>query len=60
MNKFKKGYQPRTKTAEDKKGDLLADSPSTWHGQKNYTYFYQLQNVHREKDAGQSELHLSH
>jgi hypothetical protein len=23
MNKFKKSYQPRTKTVEDKKGDLL-------------------------------------
>jgi len=40
MNKFKKGYQPGTKTAEDEKGELLADSHSTWHKQNNY--FYQL------------------
>ena len=32
MNKFKKGYQSRTKTVEDKKGDLLADSHSIWLG----------------------------
>jgi len=40
MNKFKKGYQPITNTGEDKKGDRLADSHSTWHRQKNH--FYQL------------------
>ena len=58
MNKFKKGYQSRTKTAEDKKGDLLADSHSTWHRQKNY--FYQLQNVHGGNDVGHTGIHLSY
>ena len=39
---FKKGYQPRTNTVKDEKGDLVADSHSilaTWRNQ-----FYQILN----------------
>ena len=44
INDMKKGYQPRTKTVKDEKGDLVADSHSIIGRWRNY--FSQILNVH--------------
>jgi len=44
MNDFKKGYQPRSNTVKDEKGDMVADSHSILAWWRNY--FSQLLNVH--------------
>jgi glycosidase len=43
INDFKKGYQPRTVTVKDEKGDLVADSHSIMARLRNY--FSQILNV---------------
>ena len=43
INDMKKGYQPRTKTVKDEKGDLVADSHSIMWRWRNY--FSQILNV---------------
>ena len=54
---FKKGYQPRTITVKDKKGDLVADSHSIMTRWRNY--FSQLLNVHGAKDVRHEEIHTA-
>ena len=44
INHFKKGYQPRTSTVKDDKGDLVADRHSILARWRNY--FSQILNVH--------------
>jgi len=53
-NNFKKGYQPRTNTVMDEKGNLVADCHSIlarWR-----IHFSQLFNVHGVKDVRQIEI----
>ena len=51
----KKGYQRRTTTVKDEKGDLVADSHSIMARWRNY--FSQILNVHGVKDVRQAEVH---
>ena len=53
INDFKKGYQPRTDTVKDEKGDLVADSHSILARWRNY--FSKLLNVHGVNEIGQAE-----
>ena len=57
INDFKKGYQPRTNTVQDDKGDLVADTHSILARWRNY--FFQLLNVHGDKDFRQAEMHTA-
>ena len=57
INDFKKGYQPRTNTVKDEKGDLVADSHSNLAGWRKY--FSQLLNVHGDNDVRQTEIHTA-
>jgi len=57
INDFKKGYQPRSNTVKDEKGDLVADSHSIVDRWRNY--FSQLFNVHGVKDVGQAEIYTA-
>jgi len=52
---FKKGYQPRTNTAKDDKGDLVADSHSILARWRNY--FSNILNVHGVSNVRQTEIH---
>ena len=54
-NDFKKGYQPRTITVKDEKGDLVVDSHSVMARWRSY--FSQLLNVHGVNDVRQAEIH---
>jgi hypothetical protein len=36
INKFKRGYKPRSNLVKDENGDLLADSHNILNGWKNY------------------------
>jgi len=57
ISDFKKGYQPRTNTVKDEKGDLVTDSRSIlarWRKQ-----FSRLLNVHGVNDVGQTEINNS-
>ena len=54
---FKKGYQPRTNTVQDEKGDLVTDSHSIFARQRNH--FYQLFNAHGVSDVRQREIHTA-
>ena len=51
INKFKKGYQPRTNIVNDGNGDLVADSKTILARWRNY--FSQLWNVHGINDVRQ-------
>jgi hypothetical protein len=56
-NVFKKGYEPRTNTVKDKKGDIVTGSHSIldrWWNQ-----FSQLLNVHGVNDVRQTEIHTA-
>ena len=55
INEFKKGYQPRTNTVKDEKGDTVADCHSILARRRNY--FSQLLNVHGVNDIRQTEIH---
>jgi len=57
ISDFKKGYQPRTNTAKDGKGDLVTNTPSILARWRNH--FSQLLNVHGVKDVRQTELHTA-
>ena len=55
FNDFKKGYQSRTITVKDEKGELVADPHSIMARWRNY--FSQLLNVHENNDVRQAEIH---
>jgi len=55
INKFKKGYQPRTNLVKDENGDLLAYSQNILNRLQNY--FCQLLNVLSLNDLSQTEMH---
>jgi len=57
INDFKKGYQPRTITVKDEKGDLVADSHSIMTKWRNC--YSQLLNIHGVKDVRQTEIHTA-
>jgi hypothetical protein len=57
INYFKKGYQPRSNTVKDKKGDLVADSHNILARWRNY--FSKLLNVHADSDVRQTETHTA-
>ena len=57
INDFKKGYDPRSNTVKDEKGDLVADSRSTLAGCR--ISFSQLLNVHGVNDVRQTEIHTA-
>jgi hypothetical protein len=57
INYFKKGYQPRTNTVQDEKGDFVADSHSVLARWRNY--FSQLLIVHGVNDVRQTEIHTA-
>ena len=57
ISDFKKGYQPRTNTVMDEKGDMVADCHSIlarWR-----YHFSQLQSVHGGNDVRQSGIHTA-
>jgi hypothetical protein len=57
INDFKKGYQPRTNTVKDEKGDLVTDSHSILARWRNH--FSQLFNLHGINDVRQTEIHTA-
>ena len=57
INYFKNGYQPRTITVKDEKGDLVADFRSIMARWRNY--FSQLLNIHGASDVRQAEIHTA-
>jgi hypothetical protein len=57
INKFKKGYQPRTNLVKDERGDLVADPHKILNRWKNY--FCQLLNVHGAGGVRQIEMHTA-
>jgi len=57
ISDFKKGYQPRTNTVMDGKGDLVADLDSILARWENH--FPQLLNVQEVKDVRQTEIHTA-
>ena len=57
VNDFKKGYQARTNTVKDYKGDSIADSHRILVRWKNY--FSQLLNVQGVSDVRQTEIHTA-
>jgi hypothetical protein len=56
MNKYKRGFQPRSNFVKDGNGDL-ADSHQNFNRWKNY--FSQLLNVHSASDVRQTEIHTA-
>jgi len=54
INDFKKGYQPRTNTVKDEKGDLFTNSHSILARCRNY--FSQPLNVHGVNDIRKTEI----
>jgi len=54
IHDFKKGYQPRTNTVKDEKGDLVTDSRSILARRRNH--LSQLLNVHGVNDARQTKI----
>ena len=57
INKFKKGYQPRTNRVQDEKGDLVTDCHSILARWRNH--FAQLFSVHGVNDVKQTEMHTA-
>jgi hypothetical protein len=57
INDFKKGYQPRTNIAKDKKGDLVIDCHSLVARWRNH--FSQLFNVHGINEVRQIKIHTA-
>ena len=55
---FKKGYQPRTNTIKNEKGDLVTDSHSILVRWRNH--FSQQFNVNRVSDAGRQKYIILH
>ena len=54
INDFKKGYQPRTDTVKDEKGDLFTNSHSILANRRNH--FSGLLNVHVVNDIRQTKI----
>jgi hypothetical protein len=54
---FKRGYQFRNNLAEDKNGDMLAESHNILNRWKNY--FSHLLNVHNVSNVKQVEVHTA-
>jgi hypothetical protein len=57
INKFKKGYEPRTNSVKDERGDLVADPHKILNRWKNY--FCELLNVHGVGGVRQTEMHTA-
>ena len=57
ISDFKKGYQPRTNTVMDGKGNLVADFHSILARWGNH--FPQLMNIHGVKDVRLTEIHTA-
>jgi hypothetical protein len=57
INKFKKGYQPRTNLVKDERGDLLADRHYILYRRKNY--FCQLLNLYGADGFSQIDMHTA-
>jgi hypothetical protein len=57
INDSTKGYQSRTNTVEDEKGDMVTDSHNSLARWRNH--FSQLLNVHGINDVMQTELQQS-
>jgi len=57
ISDLKKGYQPRTNTVMDEKGDGVADSYSILSRWRNY--FSQRMNVHGVNDVRQTGIHTA-
>jgi hypothetical protein len=57
INKFKKGYQPRSNIVKDENDDLLSNCHSILNRWKNS--FCQLFNVHGVNDVRQTEMHTA-
>jgi hypothetical protein len=54
---LKTGYQPRTNTVKDEKGDLVTDFPPILARWRNH--FSHLFNVHGVSDLRQTEIHMA-
>jgi hypothetical protein len=54
---LKTGYQPRTNTVKDEKGDLVTDCPHILARWRNR--FSHLFNVHGVSDLRQTEIHMA-
>jgi len=57
INDFKQGYQPRTNTVQDEKGDLFTDSHSILPRWKNH--FSHLMNVHGVNDVRHTQINIA-
>jgi hypothetical protein len=57
INDIKKGYQPRTGTVKDERGNLVADSHSIMARRRNS--FSQILNVHGVSEVRQAEIHTA-
>jgi hypothetical protein len=57
INKFKRGYQPKSNLVKEKNCDLLADSRNILNRWK--AYISQLLNEHSVSDARQIEMHIA-
>jgi hypothetical protein len=57
ISDFKKGYQPRSNTVKDEKGDWVTDSCSVLARWRRH--FSQLLNVLGVNDVGQTEIHTA-
>jgi len=57
ISHFKKGYQARTNTVRDEKGDLVTDYHSILAWWRNH--FFQLLKVHGVNDVRHKEIHTS-
>jgi hypothetical protein len=57
INKFNKGYQPRTNLVKDKKGDLLLGHRNVLNRWKNYVC--QLLNIHKVGGVRQTAIHTA-
>jgi hypothetical protein len=55
INEFKKGYQPRTNSVKDERGNPLVDPHKIFNRWKNY--FCELLNVHGAGGVRQTEIH---
>jgi hypothetical protein len=52
-----KGYQPRTNTVKDEKGDLFTATPKVFAGYRNLSF--QLFNVYGFSDVRLREMHTA-
>jgi len=57
ISNFKKGYQPRTNTVNDEKGDLVCRSPQYFGRRRNH--FSQMLNVNVINGVRRTEIHAT-